>query len=53
MWTTNNIYDVNPAFLRRMTYCIKFEKHSEDSRLNICNRVLKKNELTVSKEKVE
>lgn len=36
-----------------MTYCIEFEKLSEDSRLNIWNRVLKKNELTVSKEKVE
>lgn len=53
IWTTNNIYDVDPAFLRRMTYCIEFEKLSEDSRLNIWNRVLKKNELTVSKEKVE
>lgn len=53
IWTTNNIYDVDPAFLRRMTYCIEFEKLSEDSRLSIWNRVLKKNELTVSKEKVE
>ncbi len=53
IWTTNNIYDVDPAFLRRMTYCIEFEKLSEDSRLNIWNRVLKKNELNVSKEKVE
>ena len=53
IWTTNNIYDVDPAFLRRMTYCIEFEKLSEDSRLNIWNRVLKKHELTVSKEKVE
>ena len=53
IWTTNNFYDVDPAFLRRMTYCIEFEKLSEDSRLNIWNRVLKKNELNVSKEKVE
>lgn len=53
IWTTNNIYDVDPAFLRRMTYCIEFEKLSENSRLNIWNRVLKKNELNVSKEKVE
>ena len=34
IWTTNNIYDVDPAFLRRMTYCIEFEKLSEDSRFN-------------------
>lgn len=53
IWTTNNITDVDPAFLRRMTYCIEFEKLSEETRLNIWNRVIKKNKLKVSKEKVE
>ena len=53
IWTTNNIYDVDPAFLRRMTYCIEFEKLSEETRLNIWNRVIQKNKLKVSKEKVE
>ncbi len=53
IWTTNNIYDVDPAFLRRMTYCIEFEKLSENARLNIWNKVLEKNKLKVSKEKVE
>lgn len=53
IWTTNNIYDVDPAFLRRMTYCIEFEKLSDEVRLNIWNRVIKKNKLKVSKEKVE
>ncbi len=52
IWTTNNIYDVDPAFLRRMTYCIEFEKLSEETRLNIWNRVIKKNKLKVSKEKL-
>lgn len=53
VWTTNNIYDVDPAFLRRMTYCVEFEKLSENTRLNIWNKVLKKNKLKVSKSKVE
>lgn len=53
VWTTNNIYDVDPAFLRRMTYCIEFEKLSESARLNIWNKVLKKNKLKVSKTKIE
>ena len=52
IWTTNNIYDVDPAFLRRMTYCIEFEKLSEETRLNIWNRVLKQNKLNVSHDKL-
>ena len=48
IWTTNNIYGVDPAFLRRMTYCIGFEKLNENIRLNIWNRVLKKHKLKVS-----
>ena len=52
IWTTNNVYDVDPAFLRRMTYCIEFEKLSEDIRLNIWNKVLKKNKLKVNKQKL-
>ena len=52
IWTTNNISDVDPAFLRRMTYCIEFEKLSDEVRLNIWNRVIKKNKLKVSKNKI-
>jgi len=52
IWTSNNIYNVDPAILRRMTYCIEFEKLTEDARLNIWNRVLKKNKLKISSEKV-
>lgn len=53
IWTTNNINDVDEAFLRRMTYCIEFEKLTEDMRLNIWNRVLKKNEFDVDEDKVK
>lgn len=53
IWTTNDIYGVDPAFLRRMTYCIEFKALSEDKRLNIWKRVLKKNNFEVRKEKIE
>ena len=53
IWTTNNIYDVDPAFLRRMSYAIEFEKLSDSVRLNIWNRILKKNKFKVKKSKIE
>lgn len=53
IWTTNNVEDVDPAFLRRMTYAIKFEKLPEDSRLNIWKRILSKNKIKASKAKLE
>ena len=53
IWTTNNIYDVDPAFLRRMTYAVEFEKLSEVNRLGIWKKVLKKNNLNVSTSKLE
>ena len=53
IWTTNNIYDVDPAFLRRMTYAIEFEKLSDEIRLNIWNRILKKNKFKVNQSKIQ
>ena len=53
IWTTNNIYDVDPAFLRRMTYCVEFEKLSEEMRFSVWSKTLKKNKLKVKKEKIK
>lgn len=53
IWTTNNISDVDPAFLRRMTYCVEFEKLSKDVRFDIWNKTIKKHKLKVNKEKIE
>lgn len=53
IWTTNNIYDVDPAFLRRMTYAVEFEKLSEETRLNIWENVLKKNKFEIKQSKLE
>ena len=51
-WTTNNIFDVDPAFLRRMTYTVEFKKLSEDIRLNIWKRVMQKNKFKIDNKKL-
>lgn len=53
IWTTNNIYDVDPAFLRRMTYTLEFRNLSEEERLVVWKNVLKKNKFKVTQQKVE
>ena len=53
IWTTNNIWDVDPAFLRRMTYCIEFKSLTEEQRFNLWNSILRKNKFKVKKEIVE
>ena len=52
IWTTNNILDVDAAFLRRMTYTIEFEKLSEETRLNIWEKAVRKNKLKIDKQKL-
>lgn len=52
IWTTNDIYGVDPAFLRRMNYCIEFKKLSDEKRLNIWKRVLKKNNFRINEDKI-
>ena len=43
---------VDPAFLRRMTYSLKFEKLTEEQRLGIWKKVTRKNKLSVDKKKL-
>ncbi len=52
-WTTNDIYNVDPAVLRRMTYTIEFEKMPEEHRLNIWMNILKKTNFDVDYEKIK
>ena len=52
IWTTNNILDVDPAFLRRITYSIEFEKLSEETRLTIWEKAVRKNKLKIDKQKL-
>ena len=53
IWTTNNIYDVDPSFLRRMTYAIEFGDLTEENRLDIWQNILKKNNFKVTKSKIK
>jgi len=53
IWTTNNIHDVDPAFLRRMTYSVEFEKLTDNAKFNIWNKALKKNEFKIKKSKIK
>lgn len=52
IWTTNNIYDIDPAFLRRMTFTVEFEKLTDNIRLGIWKRTLQKNNLKVDNKKL-
>ena len=53
IWTTNNIEDVDPAFLRRMTYTIKFEKLSENAKLNLWKKILRENKIKTDKSRLQ
>ena len=53
IWITNNIHKANPDFLQKMTYCVKFERLSEDIRLSVWHKVLKKNNFKISNDKIE
>ena len=51
-WTTNNIYNVDPAFMRRMTYAIEFKELTDTTRLNIWKKTLRQNKLKVKNDKI-
>lgn len=51
-WTTNDIMGVDPAFMRRMTIAIEFEKLTEETRLKIWKKAIKNNDLKVNKAKL-
>ncbi len=51
-WTTNDIFNVDPAILRRMTYAVEFNKLNDNNRLNIWKRIISKNEFKVDEKKL-
>lgn len=53
IFTTNDAFSVDPAFLRRMNYILKFESLTETQRYNMWNKLIKKNKLKISKNKLE
>lgn len=52
IWTTNDIYSVDPAFLRRMTYAVEFKVLSESIRLNLWKKEISKNKLKIAESKL-
>lgn len=53
IFTTNDSYNVDVAFMRRMSYILETPILSEEQRLKLWQRVTKKNNLKVSKNKLE
>ena len=52
IFTTNDIYNVDPAFMRRMNYILETPELNENQRYNLWKRITKKNKLKVSKGKL-
>lgn len=53
LYTTNDISNVDSAFLRRMNYILKFQPLSETQRYNMWKKLIKQNDLKISKKKLE
>lgn len=53
IYTTNNIWDVDSAFLRRFNYILETPSLDKDKRFNLWNRITKKNRLKVSESKLK
>ena len=52
IWTLNNIRNIDDAFLRRMTYAVKFNKLNENTQIKIWQKELKRNNITVPINKI-
>ena len=53
IWITNDIAEINSAFLRRMTYCIKFDKLNEQQKLTIWKNNLRQHNLKLKPKEVK
>lgn len=51
-WTTNRIHDIDKSFLRRMTYVVKFDDLTEDTKLKIWKNEFKKQDYKYNKNKL-
>ena len=52
IWTMKNIRNIDDAFLRRMTYAVKFNKLNENTQIKIWQKELKRNNITVPRNKI-
>ncbi len=53
IWTTNNICNMDRAYLRRFTYSVKFEALSDEVQLKFLEKEFKKNDFEISKEEIK
>ncbi|MBQ4645924.1 MAG: ATP-binding protein [Candidatus Gastranaerophilales bacterium] len=52
IWTTNDIENMDKAYLRRFVYSVKFEKLSEDVQLNFMKKEFKKHNFEISDDEI-
>ena len=52
IWTLNNVHFIDDAFLRRMTYAVKFTKLDENTQVKIWQKELKRQNIKVAKNKI-
>lgn len=52
IWTTNDVKNVDKAYLRRFTYSVKFEELSDDVQLKFLKKEFKKNKFKISDNKI-
>lgn len=53
IWTTNNIEDMDKAYLRRFTYSVKFEKLSDEIQLKFLKKEFKNNDFKISDNEIK
>lgn len=52
IWTTNDIYNMDKAYLRRFTYSVKFEALKEDVQIKFLKKEFKKSNFKISDKKI-
>ncbi len=52
IWTTNDVENMDKAYLRRFIYSVKFEKLSEDIQLKFMKKEFKKHNFKISDEEI-
>ena len=52
IWTTNDVYNMDKAYLRRFIYSVKFEKLNEDVQLKFMKKEFKKQNFVISDDEI-
>jgi len=52
IWISNSVRCIDPAFLRRFTYCLELKRPKESARIEILSEICKKYKVKMPKEKI-